>query len=141
VSIDIRRVAEGEEERVRGAEVLFDDPVDSDATHRFLAEETNVLLIAYVDGEPAGFVTGTELTHPDKREPELFLNELGVDEAYRSRGIGRALVEELWRRAQERGCRGMWVLTDDDNAAANKVYAAAGAFRAAAEVMYQWGES
>jgi hypothetical protein len=35
----------------------------------------------------------------------------------------------------------MWVLTDEDNTAAKKVYAAAGASRVGAEVMYQWGES
>jgi ribosomal protein S18 acetylase RimI-like enzyme len=141
VSIDIRRAAAGEEERVLAAEMLFDDPVDLNATRRFLADDANVLLIAYVDDVPGGFVTGTELTHPDKSAPELFLNELGVDEAYRGRGIGRALVAALWRLAHARGCRGMWVLTDDDNAAANKVYAAAGAIRVGSEVMYQWGES
>ena len=141
MSADIRRVAAGEEERVRAAEPLFDDPVDLDAARRFLADDDNVLLVAYVDGEPAGFVTGTQLAHPDKPAPELLLNELAVDEAYRGRGLGRALVAELWRLAQKRGCRGMWVLTDDDNVAANKVYAAAGATRVGAEVMYEWGES
>jgi [ribosomal protein S18]-alanine N-acetyltransferase len=141
VSVDIRRVAAGEEERAHAAEALFDDPVDLDATRRFLADDANVLLVAYVEGEPAGFVTGTELTHPDKRAPELFLNELAVDEAHRGRGIGRALVGELWRLARERGCRGMWVLADEGNTAAGKVYAAAGASRVGAEVMYQWGKS
>jgi hypothetical protein len=34
----------------------------------------------------------------------------------------------------------MWVLTDDANVPANKVYAAAGGTRARAEVMYQWGD-
>jgi hypothetical protein len=33
------------------------------------------------------------------------------------------------------------VLTDEDNAAADTVYAAAGASRVGADVMYQWGES
>jgi len=41
------------------------------------------LLIAYVEGEPAGFVSGTELSHPDKAQPEMFLNELGVEAAAR----------------------------------------------------------
>jgi ribosomal protein S18 acetylase RimI-like enzyme len=114
--------------------------VDLEATRRFLANKVNELLIAYVDGEPAGFVSATELTHPDHAQPELFLNELGVVEAHRGHGIGRALVQRLWEIARERGCRGMWVLTDDDNVAANRVYAAAGGTRAGAEVMYQWGE-
>jgi len=138
--VNIWRATPGAEEQVKAAEGLFDNPVDLGATRSFLATDTNVLLIAYVDGDPAGFVSGTELSHPDKSEPELFLNELGVDETYRGRGIGRALVAELWRVAQERGCRGMWVLTDDDNAAANKVYRAAGGTRAREEVMYQWGQ-
>jgi ribosomal-protein-alanine N-acetyltransferase len=141
VSVNIRRVVAGEEDTVRAADALFDDPVDLDATRRFLADDANVLLVAYVDGEPAGFVTGTELTHPDKSAPELFLNELGVVEAHRGRGIGRALVQKLWSAAQERGYRGMWVLTDADSAAANSVYAAAGGKDAGAEVMFQWGET
>jgi ribosomal protein S18 acetylase RimI-like enzyme len=130
----------GSEARVKAAERLFDDVLDLEATRRFLADDANHLLIAYVDDEPAGFVTGTELIHPDKERPELFLNELGVDEAYRARGIGRALVAALWEEAQRRGCRGMWVLTDEANVAANKVYAAAGGVRAGADVMYAWGE-
>jgi ribosomal protein S18 acetylase RimI-like enzyme len=139
--VEIWHAEAGQEERVKAAERLFDDPVDLDATRRFLAAEANHLLIAYVDGEPAGFVTGTELTHPDKAGPELFLNELGVDEAYRGRGIGRQLVSDLWQLAQSRGCRGMWVLTDDDNEAALRVYAAAGGTRLPPEVMFQWGET
>ena len=139
--LEIRRLDRGEEAEVQAAENLFDDPVDLDGTRRFLADDGNVLLIAYVDGDPAGFVTGTELSHPDKAQPELFLNELGVDEPYRGRGIGRRLVVELWQLAQARRCRGMWVLTDDDNEAANKVYSAANGVRLRPEVMYQWGES
>ena len=135
------RATPGAEERVKAAEPLFDDQVDFEATRRFLADERNVLLIADVDGSSAGFVSGTELTHPDKSQPEMFLNELAVDERFRGLGIGRALVAELWRVAQARGCRGMWVLTDDDNVAANKVYGAAGGARVGVEVMYQWGES
>ena len=125
---------------MKAAERLFDDPVDLDATRRFLANEANHLLIAYVDGEPAGFVSGTELTHPDKAAPELFLNELGVDAAYRGRGIARQLVAELWGLAAARGCRGMWVLTDEENEAAQNVYAVAGGTRLPAEVMFQWGK-
>jgi ribosomal protein S18 acetylase RimI-like enzyme len=138
--VNIRRATPGTDRQVKAAEALFDDPVDVAATRRFLADEANVLLLAYVDGSPAGFVSGTVLSHPDKPVPELFLNELAVDEAYRGRGIGRALVAELWRVAQELGCRGMWVLTDDDNAAANRVYTAAGGTRAREDVMYQWGQ-
>jgi ribosomal protein S18 acetylase RimI-like enzyme len=83
--------------------LLFDDQIDVDATHRFLADCANVLLIAYVDGVPGGFVTGTELAHPDESAPELFLNELGVETAYRGRGIGRALVDDGRLQHQRQG--------------------------------------
>jgi ribosomal protein S18 acetylase RimI-like enzyme len=139
--LELWRATPGGEGRVREAVRLFDDAVDLEATRRFLADDANVLLIAYVDGEPAGFVSGTELTHPDKAQPEMFLNELGVDDAYRGHRIGRALAAELWALAQARGCRGMWVLTDDVNVPANRVYAAAGGKRVGVQVMYQWGET
>jgi [ribosomal protein S18]-alanine N-acetyltransferase len=140
--VDIWHAAAGAEERVKAAERLFDDPVDLEATRRFLADEANHLLIAYVDGEPAGFVSGTELTHPDQAVPELFLNELAVDDAFRGRGIGRELVARLWELAQTRGCRGMWVLTDDGNPAGLRAYADAGGTRwPVDQVMFQWGET
>jgi [ribosomal protein S18]-alanine N-acetyltransferase len=132
----------GSEGRVKAAERLFDDAVDLEATRRFLHDQANHLLIAYVDGEPAGFVSGTELTHPDKPRPELFLNELGVDPQFRGRGIGKALVAKLWEIARSRGCGGMWVLTDDSNPAALRVYAGAGGTRLPEEqVMFEWGET
>ena len=137
--MEIWAAVAGSAERVKAAEHLFDDSVDLPATERFLADEANHLLIAYVEGEPAGFVSGTEIVHPDKAAPELFLNELGVDEAYRGRGIAKTLVGELWSLALRRGCRGMWVLTDEGNTAAQRVYVGAGGVRAAeAQLMFEW---
>ena len=72
-----------------------------------------------------GFVSGVETTHPDKGT-EMFLYELAVAEDARNRGVGRSLVAALADIARERGCYGMWVLTDDDNPAAVKAYEAAG---------------
>jgi ribosomal protein S18 acetylase RimI-like enzyme len=139
--MEIWRATAGSERRVKAADRLFDHSVDLKSTRRFLENNANYLLIAYVDDQPAGFVSGTELTHPDQSRPELFLNELGVDEAHRGRGIGRELVAKLWELAQSHGCRGMWVLTDESNVPAQKVYAGAGARRGEAQLMFEWGES
>jgi hypothetical protein len=62
---------------VAQASVLFDDPVDPRATDHFLSDERHHLLIGYVGGRPAGFVTAVELLHPDKPEPEMFVYEIG----------------------------------------------------------------
>ena len=109
---------------------LLDRPPVADATRRFLADPGHHLLVAYEEDVPAGFVTGVEMTHPDKGT-EMFLYELAVAEGHRNRGIGRSLVAALAELARDRGCYGMWVLTDPGNAAAQIAYSAAGGVREA----------
>jgi ribosomal protein S18 acetylase RimI-like enzyme len=116
---------------------LFDGPADREATRRFLDEATSHLCVAYEDGAPAGFVSGVETTHPDKGT-EVLLYELAVDEPFRRRGIGTALVRALAERARARGCYGMWVLTDRVNEAGLATYRAAGAIEESDQVMLGW---
>jgi ribosomal protein S18 acetylase RimI-like enzyme len=123
--------------QVEAAERLFDGPLDREATDRFLADPGHHLLLAYDGLRPVGMVTGVELTHPDKGT-EMFLYELGVDEGSRGRGLGTALVEALAAVALRRGCYGMWVLTDDDNAAAVGAYRAAGGSRPSDCLLLEW---
>jgi ribosomal protein S18 acetylase RimI-like enzyme len=79
-----------------------------------------------VDGDRVvGFASGVHYLHPDK-PPELFINEAGVADAYQSRGIGRQLMTALLAHAATLGCSTAWVLTDTDNTAARRMYAAAG---------------
>ena len=128
----------GDQARVREASHLFDGPARDDAASRFLNDPNHHLLVAYKDGAPAGFVSGVEVTHPDKGT-EMFLYELGVDERFRGRGIGRALVNALAALARDQGCYGMFVLTDADNQAALATYHSAGAVREADKlVMLTW---
>ena len=115
----------GDDGLVAAASHLFDGPARPDATARFLAEAGHHLLIAYEGGQAVGFVSGVEVTHPDKGT-EMFLYELAVDEPFRRRGIGRALVERLAALARAAGCYGMWVVTDDDNEAARATYEGTG---------------
>jgi ribosomal protein S18 acetylase RimI-like enzyme len=135
--VEIRRLAPGDEAAVDAAAALFDAAPEPAATRRFLADPGHHLLIAYEGDAPAGFVSGVELTHPDKGT-EMFLYELGVEERFRARGIGRALVAALRDLARERGCYGMWVLTDEDNAAARAAYAAAGGTTPSPQLMLSW---
>lgn len=111
---------------LQAADGLFDGPARTDWSQRFLAAPGHLMLIAYVDGVPAGMVSGIEMIHPDKGT-EMCLYELSVDEAHRRRGIGRALTEALAAEAESRGCYGMWVGVDTDNEAALSTYGAAGA--------------
>jgi ribosomal protein S18 acetylase RimI-like enzyme len=125
--VRIVRLRQGDEATVTGAPALFDAPPSAAWTTRFLRSEGHHLLMALADdGTAIGFVTGVETTHPDKGT-EMFLYELSVHADHRRRGIGKALVESLAALASARGCYGMWVGTEPDNAAALATYVAAGA--------------
>jgi ribosomal protein S18 acetylase RimI-like enzyme len=138
MDIEVRRLGPGDEEAVHAARTLFDAAPQAAATQRFLAEPANHLLVAYsAPDTPVGFVSGVELTHPDKGT-EMFLYELGVDERARGRGVGRTLVEALAAVAREADCRDMWVLADADNAAAQATYARAGGREASRPVLFEW---
>ena len=137
MELEIRALGPGDDDAVVAAQHLFDGPAKPEATARFLSEPGSHLLVAYVEGEPAGFVSGVEVTHPDKGT-EMFLYELAVDETHRRRGHGRALVEALGALACKRRCTGMFVLVDDDNAAGRAVYRSAGGAESSQPIMVDW---
>jgi ribosomal protein S18 acetylase RimI-like enzyme len=134
---EIRRLGPGDEQLVVAAAHLFDGPARPEATARFLADPRHHLFIASTDARAVGFVSGVEVTHPDKGT-EMFLYELAVDEAYRRRGIARALVEALAAAARQAGCYGMWVVTDHDNQAARATYEGTGAAPETDQVVEVW---
>jgi ribosomal protein S18 acetylase RimI-like enzyme len=123
--VRVRQAAPGDEGEVARFQAAFDNRVLPGETRRFLEDERHHLLLGYVDDLPAGFLSAVEVFHPDKRS-ELFLNEVGVMEQARRRGVARALVDDLKRIGRERGCVSIWVLTDEDNAAAMHLYQSTG---------------
>ena len=133
----IERLGPGDDGIVAAAGALFDAPPAAEWTARFLSSDTHHLLMAFDGRSAAGFVTGVETTHPDKGT-EMFLYELSVGPGHRKRGAGTALVAALERVARERGCYGMWVATEPDNAAAIATYRAAGAAGPEAAVVFDW---
>jgi ribosomal protein S18 acetylase RimI-like enzyme len=137
MTMTIRPILSGEAEAIVAAGGLFDSPPDLATAERFLVTPGHHLLMAYQDGQPAGFVSGVELTHPDKGT-EMFLYELSVGEAFQRRGIGKALVDALVQLARERACYDLWVLTDADNEAALATYRTTGTSAESGHVMLTW---
>jgi ribosomal protein S18 acetylase RimI-like enzyme len=135
--MEIRLITADESEQVLTAAHLFDYAPDPEATARFLASPGHHLLLAYEADRVVGFVSGVEVTHPDKGI-EMFLYELAVEEHRRRRGIGRSLVERLTALAQAQGCYGMWVLTDEGNPAALATYRSAGGEMVPRQVVGVW---
>jgi len=105
---------------------LFDHAPTRPLVEQFLRRDGHHLILAFIDGQPAGFISGVEVDHPDK-PTEMLLYELGVDTPYRRRGIGLALVEALKALARDVGCSGMWVPVEQGNDVATALYRATGA--------------
>ena len=83
-------------------------------------------------------LTAVELLHPDKARPEMFVYEVGVDDAFRRRGVASALLRALRDLAVTRGCGEQWVLTDEANAAALATYGRAGGAALHDQVLFTW---
>jgi len=124
-AVRVRRARRGDEGEVARFVEAFDSDVLPGETTRFLDDERHVLMLGYVGDRPAGFVSAVEVFHPDKQS-ELFLNEIGVMQRDRRRGVARALIDELREVGRELGCANMWVLTDEANTAAMNLYASTG---------------
>lgn len=56
----------------------------------------------------------------------LFIDSIAVDEAHRGRGIGRRLLDECKKLARRRGCCGLELQVNAQNARAMKLYRAYG---------------
>jgi ribosomal protein S18 acetylase RimI-like enzyme len=125
--VTIRRLEPGDEARLQEVCRRFKERVPSHAeAARLLAQDDVSVWVAEVDGEEvAGFAYAYVLLRIDGAT-SVFLYELDVDERFRRRGLGRALVEEARALAERSGAAKMWVETSEDNEAAKRTYAAAG---------------
>jgi ribosomal protein S18 acetylase RimI-like enzyme len=109
---------------------VFDNDIDPRWTAEFFADSRHHLAVA-IDGEQVvGMASAVHYVHPDKA-PELWINEVAVAQTHQRRGVGRRLVRMLLEHARALGCTEAWVLTDADNAKAQRMYRAAGASAAA----------
>ena len=109
----------------RVAEGVFDYLVRASWAEEFFHDPRHHLAVAIDCGKVVGMASGVHYLHPDKA-PQLFVNEVGVSPDYRQRGLGKRLVRALLEQGKALGCSEAWVLTDFDNLAARRLYAAEG---------------
>ncbi len=78
--------------------------------------------LAERDGEVVGFAVC--VLHPGtwKLQPICYLEDLGVDEAVRGQGVGRALIEDLLALARSRGWSRLYWHTNSANHQARRLY-------------------
>jgi GNAT superfamily N-acetyltransferase len=85
-------------------------------------DEQIFALGGYVDGKLAGFAH--YLFHRSTWAPKryCYLEDLFVADSARGRGLGRALIEEVYAKAEAAGASRIYWLTHSDNAQARALY-------------------
>lgn len=107
------------------ADGVFDHPVQKGFLEEFLANPMNVLIAAVDNDTVVGMATGIVYVHPDKPR-QLFINEVGVDDAYQGRGIGKLLIGAILDEGKRRGAQEAWVATEVGNSPARALYRSTG---------------
>lgn len=123
-----------------------DNVTEPPATDEMLAELLRRadfhVVAALREGALIGGLTAYELTMYTHDATELFVYEVGVLEAYRRQGVGRALVEWARQLCQARGFSALYIPAMADDARAVAFYAACGLKREdVAWFSQEWSEN
>lgn len=92
------------------ARLLGDEPYDPNG------------LVALVDGKPVGLVHYIFHRHCWRTDNVCYLQDLYADPNVRGTGVGRALIEAVYEKADAAGCPSVYWMTQDFNATARKLY-------------------
>lgn len=114
---------------------VFDHDIDEELASEFLMDPRHHIVVALDDGLVVGMASAIHYIHPDKN-PELWINEVGVASTHRKMGIGKRLIDALLKTGESAGCHEAWVLAKRSNSAAMKLYSSAGGSHAEDQVMF-----
>jgi ribosomal protein S18 acetylase RimI-like enzyme len=128
----VRRLAPGTELEILRAGYLMEEPPELSAARALLSDDRNVFLMAYEGSDAVGFLRATELTQLRSKRKQMFIHEVGVDEKYRRRGVGRGLLTSLLRDCRELGFEEVVIYVDPGNVPAVRLFLTTGALPEAA---------
>jgi len=105
-----------------GPTALPDSIVETTWARFFDASEPMEALVAGMDGRLAGL--GHIVFHRSMTSPTTvcYLQDLFTDPAARGRGVGRALIEAVYRRAEAAGATRVYWQTHETNTTAMRLY-------------------
>jgi ribosomal protein S18 acetylase RimI-like enzyme len=134
--IKIQRISSNETALFRHiADDVFDEPVIPARLAAYLADSSNLMVLAITNGEVIGQVAAVLHRHPDK-PAELYIDEVGVTPRYQKQGVATKMMDEMIRWGRELGCEEAWVGTEPDNAPARALYQRHA--EATPVVIYEW---
>jgi ribosomal protein S18 acetylase RimI-like enzyme len=118
-------------------------PLPADVMERLIPglqrHPTTLILLAYVDGEPAGIATCFVGFSTFYARPLVNIHDLAILPAFRGQGVGRRLLEGVLDKAKKLGCCKVTLEVHEANTRAKQIYEAAGfAVGAAREPGGRW---
>lgn len=93
---------------------------------RFLANAANYLLVAEVDGEPAGFLLAYSIDRLDEDAAAMFVYEIAVAQEHQRKGLGTALISTIRGIAKRERMIETFVFTNYSNEGAVRFYKSTG---------------
>jgi GNAT superfamily N-acetyltransferase len=128
MNIVIKKISKVPDNFINQLNQLFDEGVvwDKEQGSKFLGNPDNALFLGFLDDVVAGFLTAHRLQRFDRKKAEVLLYEIGVDEKFQRKGVGRALIENVKNWAREIEAGEVWVLTERSNLAAMALYTSCG---------------
>lgn len=100
---------------------VIEDP-SALAARLALPDRVETPILAFVDGRAVGFGAVRIVPPVFYSTPQAEITELFVEEAYRGKGVGRALMTHAEQLARERGAKHLLILVDAENDVAQKLY-------------------
>lgn len=91
-------------------------PLESEIAKQFLENSDVLFWVAFEAKNPIGFLQCNLIPLRSGNGLELLLYEIGVHQAWRRRGVGRALMVEMVDWMQHKEITTVWVLADNPEA-------------------------
>lgn len=100
--------------------------VSAEYLERFLANSSNYLIVAEVDGNLAGFLLAHALQRLKQESHKMFIYEIDVAQQYRRRGVGTALINHIREIVKRENMMNAFVFTSHSNKGAVEFYKSTG---------------
>ncbi|MGE7110022.1 GNAT family N-acetyltransferase [Lysinibacillus sp. NPDC047702] len=105
---------------------FYNQPSDLEQAEQFLKErlqkEESIILLAYLDAQPVGFVQLFPIFSSVAMKKAFLLNDLFVTEHARKQGVAMRLIEECYAYCKNEDARYITLETATDNIQAQKLY-------------------
>ncbi len=108
----------------------------------FFENDNNILIVAKDKEKVVGSVYGYALERYDTNKKQLFIYSIDVLADYRRQGIAKLLIKEFIKDINDGNYHNAFVITNEDNISAMRLYESSGGIRVFAEdgndVMFKW---